>query len=78
MLDASKHLQTTLDALEKDLAIAAASGNQGAMTSINSKIAKFQAGMSALMQMMKQQQEMLSNMSKMYSEMASSSIRNMR
>jgi hypothetical protein len=78
MLDATAHLQTSLDALEKDLAAAAAKGDQGAMTAINAKIAKFQAGMSALMQMMKQRQEMESNMSKMFSEMASSAIRNMR
>jgi hypothetical protein len=78
MLDASIHLQKGLDALEQDLALAAADGNQGKMTAINNKIAKLQAGMSALMQMMKQRQEMETNMSKMFSDMAMSAIRNMR
>ncbi|MDP3503707.1 MAG: hypothetical protein Q8S33_25450 [Myxococcales bacterium] len=78
MLDASAHLQNKLDAMEKDLAIAAANGNQAAMTAISAQIAKLQAGMTALMQMLKQRQEMESNMSKMFSEMASSAIRNMR
>lgn len=78
MLDATVHLQKSLDALEQDLAAAAAKGDQASMTAINNKVAKFQAGMSALMQMMKQRQEMESNMSKMFSEMAMSSIRNMR
>lgn len=78
MLDATTHLQKGLDALEQDLAAAAARGDQAAMSAINNKVAKLQAGMSALMQMMKQRQEMESNMSKMFSEMAMSAIRNMR
>lgn len=78
MQDGANHLQKSLDALEKDLAAAAAKGDQAAMTAINNKISKLQAGMSALMQMMKQRQEMESNMAKMFSEMAMSSIRNMR
>ena len=78
MLDASAHIQNKLDAMEKDLAIAAANGNQGAMTAINAQIAKLQAGMTALMQMIKQRQEMESNMSKMFSDMAKSAISNMR
>ncbi|MDP1917761.1 MAG: hypothetical protein Q8L14_16075 [Myxococcales bacterium] len=78
MQDGLQHCQNKLDALQTDLADAAARGDQGAISIINAEIAKFQAGLSALMQMLKQQQEMQSNMSKMFNEMASSAIRNMR
>lgn len=78
MQDGLQHCQNKLDALQVDLAEAAARGDQGAISLINAEIAKFQAGLSALMQMLKQQQEMQSNMSKMFNEMASSAIRNMR
>jgi hypothetical protein len=72
--------EVKLEALESgSRRAAAATGRSGCDDSlINSKIAKLQAGMSALMQMMKQRQEMESNMSKMFSEMAMSAIRNMR
>ncbi|MDX2014860.1 MAG: hypothetical protein SFW67_31985 [Myxococcaceae bacterium] len=78
MQDGLRFCQGKLDALQNDLVEAGARGDQAAISLINAEIAKFQAGLSALMQMMKQQQEMLSNMSKMFNEMAMSSIRNMR
>lgn len=78
MEDGVNYLQKGLDALNDDLVAATLSGNQGEIMMIQNKIQKMQAGLSALMQMMKQQQEMLSNMSKMFNEMAMSSIRNMR
>ncbi len=78
MQDGLQYCQNKLEALQSDLASAAARGDQGAISLINSEIAKFQAGLSALMQMMKQQQEMQSNMSKMFNDMAASAIRNMR
>ena len=78
MQDGLQYCQNKLEALQSDLASAAARGDQGAISLINSEIAKFQAGLSALMQMMKQQQEMQSNMSKMFNDMAAAAIRNMR
>lgn len=78
MQDGLKYTQDKLEALQADLTEAAARGDQGAIALINAEIAKYQAGLSALMQMLKQMQEMQSNMSKMFSEMASSAIRNMR
>lgn len=78
MQDGLQHCQNKLEALQADLAEAAARGDQGAISLINAEIAKFQAGLSALMQMMKQQQEMQSNMSKMFNDMAMSALRNMR
>lgn len=74
----ANYIQKGLDALNDDLVKATLSGNQGEIMMVQNKIQKMQAGLSALMQMMKQQQEMLSNMSKMFNEMAMSSIRNMR
>lgn len=78
MQDGLQYCQNKLEALQSDLASAAARGDQGAISLINSEIAKFQAGLSALMQMMKQQQEVQSNMSKMFNDMAAAAIRNMR
>lgn len=78
MQDGVKYCQNKLDALQDDLVAAAAKGDQGAIALINSEISKFQAGLSALMQMLKQRQESESNMAKMFNEMSMSAIRNMR
>lgn len=78
MQDGMQHLQGGMEALEKDLAVAASKGDQAAITRINSQMQKLQAGVTALMTMLKQRQELESNMAKMFSEMAMSSIRNMR
>jgi hypothetical protein len=78
LADASTYLQKRLDALSEDLINASVGGNQGEILAVQAKIQGLQAAMSAVTQMMKQQQELISNMSKMYSDMAMSSIRNMR
>jgi hypothetical protein len=78
MLEASGHIQDELDRFTSALANASAKGDQGAIAEINQHMTKLQAGMSAIMQMLKQLNEMQSNMAKMYSEMAMSAVRNMR
>lgn len=78
--DATGHVQKGIDALQNDLIAASTKEppNQAEIMMIQNKMQQLQNALSALMQMMKQQQEMQSNMSKMFSEMASSAIRNMR
>ncbi len=78
--DAAGHIQKGLDALQEDLITASTASppNQGEIMAIQQKMQQVQNAFSAIMQMMKQLQEMQSNMSKMFSEMAMSSIRNMR
>ncbi len=78
--DATSHVQKGIDALQDDLIAASTKTppNQAEIMMIQNKMQQVQNAMSALMQMLKQQQEMQSNMSKMFSEMASSAIRNMR
>lgn len=77
---AASHIQKGIDGLQEDLIAAstATPPNQAEIMAIQYKMQQVQNAFSAIMQMMKQLQEMQSNMSKMFSEMASSAIRNMR
>ncbi|MBL8922207.1 MAG: hypothetical protein JNJ54_25380 [Myxococcaceae bacterium] len=80
MQDAMSHVQKGIDALQLDLVAASTKDpvNQAEVMMIQNKMQQIQNALSALMQMMKQQQETMSNISKMYSDMAMSAIRNMR
>lgn len=80
MQDAMAHVQKGIDALQLDLVAASTKDpvNQAEVMMIQNKMQQIQNALSALMQMMKQQQETNSNMSKMFSDMAMSAIRNMR
>ncbi|MER2563089.1 MAG: hypothetical protein ABTQ32_20345 [Myxococcaceae bacterium] len=76
LLDGIDHLQAEMDALEKD--IVACKDNPAQMQALNNKYTKLQTAQSMLMQLLKQRNEMMNNIQKMYSDMAMSAVRNMR
>lgn len=80
MEDAVMHLQDCTNALNDDLVAATMKDppNQGEIMMIQQRMQALQNALSALMEMQKQRHEMQSNMSKMFNEMAMTSIRNMR
>lgn len=76
LTDAIDHMQLKMDALEKDMA--AAGDNPALLHRLNAEYQKMQSAQSMFMQLLKQRSEMMNSISKLYSDMAMSSIRNMR